>query len=99
MGDAVRARRGELQLSQQRLAYAAKLDRTYVSGIERGVKNLTIQTLRKIAAGLQCLPSELLARAEELDPPRYATRSPRSRSRMPSRSRCCSILNSGFSDR
>ena len=64
--DAVRARRGELQLSQERLAYAAKLDRTYISGVERGVKNPTIQTLRKIAHALEWQPSELLVRAEEL---------------------------------
>ncbi len=66
VGDAVRARRGELKLSQERLAYAAKLDRTYISGIERGVKNPTIQTLRKLAHALEFRPSELLARAEEL---------------------------------
>ncbi len=66
VGDAVRARRGELKLSQERLAFAAKLDRTYISGIERGVKNPTIQTLRKIAGALEFRPSELLARAEEL---------------------------------
>ncbi len=66
VGDAVRARRGELKLSQERLAYAAKLDRTYISGIERGVKNPTIQTLRKLAGALECRSSELLARAEEL---------------------------------
>ena len=66
VGDAVRSRRGELQLSQERLGYAAKLDRTYISGVERGVKNPTIQTLRKLALALECRPSELLARAEEL---------------------------------
>ncbi len=69
VGDAVRARRGELRLSQERLAYAAKLDRTYISGIERGVKNPTIQTLRKLARALEFRPSELLARAEKLDFP------------------------------
>ncbi len=66
VGDAVRARRSELKWSQERLAFAAKLDRTYISGIERGVKNPTIQTLRKIAGALEFRPSELLARAEEL---------------------------------
>lgn len=66
MGDAVRARQAELGLSQERLAYASKVDRTYVSGVERGVKNPTIQTLRKLSGGLQCRPSELLARAEDL---------------------------------
>ena len=68
VGDAVRARRGELQISQERLGYAAKLDRTYISGVERGVKNPTIQTLRKLARALECRPSELLARAEQLNP-------------------------------
>ena len=67
VGDAVRSRRRELQLSQEKLAYAAKLDRTYISGIERGVKNPTIQTLRTLSHGLEWQSSELLARAEALE--------------------------------
>ena len=66
VGNAVRARRRELDLSQERLAYAAKLDRAYLSGVERGRKNPTIQSIRKISGALQCRPSELLARAEDL---------------------------------
>ena len=35
-------------LSQEELANLAELDRTYISGVERGVRNLTINSLEKI---------------------------------------------------
>ena len=39
-------------LSQEELANLAELDRTYISGIERGVRNLTINSLEKIIQAL-----------------------------------------------
>jgi len=45
--------RKENGLSQEDLAYLAGLDRTYVSGIERGVRNITLKTLDKILTALQ----------------------------------------------
>ncbi len=49
----VRQRRLELGLSQDDLAERAHLDRTYISGIERGVRNPTLATAEKIADALQ----------------------------------------------
>jgi transcriptional regulator with XRE-family HTH domain len=65
-GEAVRERRGERGLSQEALAEAAELDRTYISGIERGERNPSLTNILKIAAALKTRPSELLARAEAL---------------------------------
>jgi transcriptional regulator with XRE-family HTH domain len=45
----VRAQRG---LSQDALAEKADLDRTYISGIERGVRNPGIKTVIRIAHAL-----------------------------------------------
>ena len=39
-------------LSQEELANLAELDRTYISGVERGVRNLTINSPEKIIQAL-----------------------------------------------
>lgn len=46
--------------SQETLAGEARLDRTYVSGIERKVKNPTITVVERIATALKCRLGELL---------------------------------------
>lgn len=38
--------------SQEELAERASLHRTYVSGVERGVRNPTVTVLEKLARGL-----------------------------------------------
>jgi regulatory protein len=40
------------KLSQEKLAQLADLDRTYISGIERGMRNLTINSLENIIKAL-----------------------------------------------
>jgi transcriptional regulator with XRE-family HTH domain len=42
----------DLEISQEMLAELAGLDRTYISGIERCKRNLTIGSLEKIISGL-----------------------------------------------
>lgn len=54
--------RKEAGLSQEDLAWESGLHRTYVSGVERGVRNPTILVLQQIADALQVEPSELLSR-------------------------------------
>jgi transcriptional regulator with XRE-family HTH domain len=51
-GAAVRRHRETLRISQEELADRAGLDRTYVSGIERGRRNPTLKILQQVAAGL-----------------------------------------------
>jgi transcriptional regulator with XRE-family HTH domain len=63
-GRALRARRIERGLSQEALAAAAKLDRTYVGGVERGERNVALVNIGRLAAALGTTPAELLAEME-----------------------------------
>lgn len=64
-GEAIRQRRGELGLSQEALAEACDLDRTYISGIERGTRNPSLTNILKIAGALQLRPADLLTQADQ----------------------------------
>lgn len=50
--------RHQRQLSQEKLADLADLDRTYISGIERGVRNITLESLESIISALSISNSE-----------------------------------------
>jgi transcriptional regulator with XRE-family HTH domain len=50
--------------SQDKLAEKAELDRTYVSGIERGLRNPGIKTVVRIARALNVSVAELCAGME-----------------------------------
>lgn len=50
----------EKKLSQEKLALIADLDRTYISGIERGFRNVSLVNIFKLAQALNVSPSELL---------------------------------------
>jgi len=47
--------------SQEQLAFEAELHRTYVSGVERGVRNPTVVILARIAKALGVAPAVLLS--------------------------------------
>lgn len=47
-------------LTQEELAFDCELDRTYISGIERGVRNPTVVIIQKIASALKVAPYKLL---------------------------------------
>ncbi|MCY1294624.1 transcriptional regulator, y4mF family [compost metagenome] len=63
LGEAIRARRRALDLSQEALADAAGIDRSHMGKIERGERNVTFLNIARIAAAIQCKPSDLLAEA------------------------------------
>lgn len=54
LGKRIRARRRGMGMSQEGLAHAAGLDRSYVGRIERGEDNLTFASLIKLARGMRC---------------------------------------------
>ncbi|MGE0598977.1 MAG: helix-turn-helix domain-containing protein [Dehalococcoidia bacterium] len=58
-----RARRG---LSQEALAEKCGLHRTYVSSVERGVRNVALLNIARFAGALDCRPAELLDGVESL---------------------------------
>lgn len=60
LADNVKRLRKARGWSQEALAGEAGLDRTYISGIERKVKNPTITVVERIATALQCGLGELL---------------------------------------
>jgi transcriptional regulator with XRE-family HTH domain len=57
----IKRARSRLNLSQEELAARAEIDRTYVSGIERQVRNPTITVVAKFAEALETTAAELLA--------------------------------------
>ena len=59
LGNRIRARRKALNLTQEKLAAVADIDRSYVGGIERGERNITITTLGYICSALECDIAEL----------------------------------------
>lgn len=60
-GSRVRARRNELELTQEQLAEHAELHWTYISSVERGERNVTLLSILRIAAALGLDPSELVS--------------------------------------
>jgi transcriptional regulator with XRE-family HTH domain len=56
-GDKLRAARG---LSQEALAHECGLNRTYLSGVERSERNISIDNIARIAKGLGVEPWKLL---------------------------------------
>ena len=59
-GKRVRELRKKRNLSQEQLAEEAGLDRSFMSGIERGVENPTLYTIQAVAEGLGVTVGELM---------------------------------------
>jgi transcriptional regulator with XRE-family HTH domain len=60
VGRNVRKLRLRIDVTQEELASRAGLHTTYISGVERGRRNLTIVSLFKLAEALEVSPSKLL---------------------------------------
>jgi transcriptional regulator with XRE-family HTH domain len=69
-GEAIREMRKQRGISQESLALMCGLDRTYISGIERGTRNPSLTNILRIATALQTTPAELLADIGSLEPAR-----------------------------
>jgi len=69
-GSAVRRHRELLRLSQEDLADRSGLDRTYISGVERGIRNPTLQVMQRLADALGIDLDVLFATARECAAPR-----------------------------
>lgn len=64
-GQVVREIRQEKGLTQAELAASSELDESYISGIERAIKNPTLKVMEKLAHGLGMQPWILLKFAQE----------------------------------
>ncbi|WP_028008059.1 helix-turn-helix domain-containing protein [Solimonas flava] len=64
LGSAIRRRRIALGYSQETFADEIGMHRTYYSAIERGEKNLQLNTLRRVCEGLGVSASQLMREAE-----------------------------------
>ncbi|WP_169164863.1 helix-turn-helix domain-containing protein [Cellulomonas taurus] len=60
VGQELRRFREEQGLSQEALADRLGVHRTYIGGVERGERNLTLQSVEQLADDLQVTPGELL---------------------------------------
>lgn len=60
LGERVRTLRNELGIGQEKLAALAGVHWTFVSQVERGLRNLNLHNLLKFAAGLQVDPADLV---------------------------------------
>jgi len=58
-GQRIRALRKELGLSQEALAELCDLDRTYISDIERGLRNVALRNIETLAEALGVSLSDL----------------------------------------
>ena len=66
-GNSIRKLRAKKNLTQRELARRAGLDVTYISGIERGVRNPSLKSLESVAKGLGCSISETCKDLDKLD--------------------------------
>lgn len=60
LGKKIKQLRLDAELSQERLGEMTGLDRTYISGIERGVRNPSLKNIEKLAKALKVKVTELI---------------------------------------
>ncbi|MGI2295956.1 helix-turn-helix domain-containing protein [Paenibacillus sp. GXUN7292] len=63
-GIVIKDRRKELKITQEQLSLYTRIDRSYISEIENGIKNPSLTTILMLARALHLKPSELLKQFE-----------------------------------
>lgn len=63
-GKRIKFLRQQKDITQERLGFLAQLDRTYIGGLERGERNITLGNIKRIADALQ-IPVIKLFKFEE----------------------------------
>jgi len=61
LGANIRLMRNKVGMTQEVLARDTGIDRAYLNGIEKGQHNISVRTLLKIAAALDCEAVQLLS--------------------------------------
>ena len=65
-GEVLRAKRKAMGLSQEKLALDVGLERTFVSMLERGLRQPSLTTMLKLALALGCSAAELVSEVERV---------------------------------
>lgn len=65
-GSVIKSLRASLGISQEQLAERANLDRTYISDVERGRRNLGLRNIVELARSLAVQPADLFPRSAEI---------------------------------
>lgn len=60
-------KRQQMGLSQDEVAQRSKLHRTYISDVERGERNISVESMRRIANALDMRVWQLVQYAEEAE--------------------------------
>jgi transcriptional regulator with XRE-family HTH domain len=63
LGMTIKTQRTSLGISQEELAHRARLHRTYISDLERGARNPSVESIEKLAAALQISVAKLFEQA------------------------------------
>ena len=66
IGANIKRYRQELGLSQEDLANKADLHRTYIGGVERGERNITVESLQRITDALGVLITDIVSEEKNI---------------------------------
>ena len=69
IGPTIRALRAQRNVSQEKLALETGIGRRYLSDIENGRRNVSLETIEKLAGFFEICASELVRRIELADMP------------------------------
>ena len=64
LGKAIKTLRLERGIAQEELAHRSQIERSYMSSIERGMQNVGVMALVRIAAAMEISVGQLVIRAE-----------------------------------
>lgn len=67
LGITIKALRAEKGVSQEKLALSTGIDRRYMSDIENGKRNISLEIIEKLAAFFEMKVSELFQRIERIN--------------------------------
>lgn len=65
-GVVLKSERNQQLLSQEELAHICNLDRTYISMLERGIRQPSLKTIITLSSALNLLASDMVSKVEKL---------------------------------
>ncbi len=65
LGETISERRQYIAMTQQQLADLSGVHRTYISDVERGVRNVTVTTLYRLSTALEITTAKIFSQADK----------------------------------